>query len=108
MKKITLLFVSALLSLFSGSLFAYTTTEGFGKTPTEAMAMARDNANALIANWKGEGCLGLQAGKDKGKLVKSTREEGGLFWVVIYVSEHAGSCGQKMNSVKIFGQDVKF
>ena len=101
--------VSIFASVFSLPAFADFVTDGFGATPQEAVDMAKSKAMDRIANEGGVGCLGL---KD-GRLVRSAKQERGLYYVEIYVSEYAdlseyaGSCKQKINSINIFGQDLK-
>ena len=100
--------VSIFASVFSLPAFADFVTDGFGATPQEAVDMAKSKAMDRIANEGGVGCLGL---KD-GRLVRSAKQRDGLYYVELYVSKHDASahadlCKQKINSVHIFGQDLK-
>jgi len=90
--------------LISSHAFAYWVINGVGTTLKEAMEDAKASARQKIADNKGEGCLGL---KD-GTVFKDHKEDGGVYQVWIYVSEHAGSCKQKRHSVTLFGQKFDF
>ena len=90
--------------LMSSQALAYWVINGVGTTLKEAMEDAKASARQKIADNGGEGCLGL---KD-GTVFKEHKEEGGIHQVWIYVSEHAGSCNQKRNSINLFGQKFDF